>query len=632
MKIVFTLVLSLGLSLSLIGQAQVQVTPQNLQQSLPAKTVKYTGNEVLPQNSGTYQTPIVEFRDPEIVIGNTNYDLQSNSTNCKRISKRPDGTIVGVWTQGFDDATSYPGRGTGYNARQNFAWSDAPTARLESERIGWPNHVFRGDGSEFIVSHTSNSQLLTLRRDALGQTWTEAYIPTNIPPGLLWPRAAVGGTDGQTIHVMAITTPVANEGALYEGVDGQIIYFRSMDGGSTWDQTDVIIPGLGAEFTTGSSADAYYIDARGENVAIGVFDDWGDVLLFKSSDNGDTWTKHILNDFPLDNYVINSGYTYEEIPPFEGERPDSMAIFSSDNYGSVVIDNDGMAHAFFGQMYIQDVDLTDAGSTYFPATDGIAYWNESFGDDSLRTIVSTIDQNANDTLDIADIADIPLYFASLTSMPSAGVDLSGNIYLTYAGVIEDRVSLDDDAQHYRHIYVVASEDGGETWGDPVDLITEDQVFEPTLVDFVEAVFPTMTRDVDSKVRLIYMQDFRPGLSVRGDEDEAAGNTINYFQRDVTEFLIGVDTEELVEAEAYQFKLAPTVTNDQTTISFNLPEGGSTDLMLVNMHGQMVQHISSKELTAGNHQEMISVGDLSRGIYYVMIRVNGTYSAIELVKQ
>ncbi len=214
MKNLFTLFLGMCLSVSLMGQAQIQKKANHLNPKMPAKTIQYTGDEVLPQTNGTYQSPIVDFRDLETIVGETIYDLQSNGASCKRISMRPDGTISAVWTQGTDAINEYPDRGTGYNARQNFAWSDAPTSRLESERIGWPNHVFTADGSEFIVSHTSNSQLLTLRRDALNETWSEAYIPTNIPPGLLWPRAAVGGADGQTIHVIAITTPVATDGAI----------------------------------------------------------------------------------------------------------------------------------------------------------------------------------------------------------------------------------------------------------------------------------------------------------------------------------------------------------------------------------------------------------------------------------
>ncbi len=631
MRLIFTY-LSLFLFTSfLTAQVQMQKVPQHLQQKQPAEKIMYTGNETPSPVQDHYQSPVSNnARDVEYVIGNTNYDLQSNGTSCKRISTRPDGTIVGVWTQGFDDANGFPGRGTGYNARQNFAWSDAPTERLESERIGWPNHVFTADGAEVVVSHTSNSQLLTLRRAALNNTWTEAYIPSNIAPGLLWPRAAAGGADGQTVHVIAITTPVANGGALYEGVDGHIIYYRSLDGGSTWDQQDVIIPGLDSMFTLGSSADAYYIDARGDNVAIGIFDDWGDVLLFKSEDNGDSWTKHILNDFPLDRYVIDAGYAYEDLPEFVGERPDSMAIFSSDNFGSVVIDHNGMAHAFFGRMYIQDDNLGDGSSSYYPGTDGIVYWNESFGDDSLRTVVATLDLNGNDTIDIASNTAIALYFASLTSMPSAGVDAAGNLYLTYSGVVEGRVSEDDDAQHYRHVYLTVSEDGGENWSDPVDLITPENVYEPDLVDFVEAVFPTIARDVDGKVRLIYQQDFRPGLSVRGDEDDASGNTINYFQFDTGDFV--TNAQELVDPKAFEFKLAPNITSDQTIASFNITESGQTDLSLVNMHGQMVKQIFSGQMQAGFHQETISVSELSQGIYYLMIRNNGSYAAIELVKQ
>jgi hypothetical protein len=429
--------------------------------------------------------------------------------------------------------------------------------------------------------------------------------------------------------VIAITTPVANGGALYEGVDGHLIYFRSLDGGVTWDQTDVALDGLGSDFTTGSSADAYYIDARGNSVAFGVFNDWDDVLLFKSDDNGDTWTKHVVNDFPLDLYTIDSGYTVADLPedPF---APDTLAIFTSDNFGNVLIDHDGMAHVFFGRMYVQDSDLTDGNSSYFPATDGIDYWNETFGPDSTQTVVSTIDVNMNDTLDIAAIGNIALYFASLTSMPSAGIDAAGNIYLTYSGVREDLIEAQDD-QHYRHIYLSATFDGGETWIDPFDINIPEIATEPDLADFIEGVFPTMVRDVDNSVRLIYQQDYRPGLAVRGDMDDAAGNFIPYVQVDVADLGV-VGTEELVEPETFDLAVTPNLTRGDATLSFDLPEAGQVRIDLVNMHGQVVRNLSSGQFAAGFHNETIDLSAQARGTYFVMLQTQGKYAAVRLIKQ
>lgn len=599
---------------------------------MPENTVLYTGMEdiigappvTIKPNNG------LEKVDQEIQIGISQYDLQSNSTNCNRISARPDGRVAGTWTQGFEGVTS-PNRGTGYNTRINFAWDEIPDARIETVRTGWPNHVFTASGGEFVVAHNSDSELTVNRRSGPMEAWTQSFIPSNVPGGSLWPRAAVGGTDGQTVHVIAITTPEGNGGTAYQGVNGHVLYHRSLDGGATWDQVDVEIEGLGSEFTTGTDADSYYIDARGETVAFAVFNGFDDLLMFKSTDNGNTWTKTVVLDFPLENYVTDSGYTIEDLPEYDEilGQPDSLAIFTNDGYGSIIIDNDGGAHVFYGNMWVQDANLTDGGTTFFPATDGISYWNETIG--TVPSIVGVVDQNMNDTLDVAAIGNLAAYFASISSMPSAGVDADGNLYLTYSSIIEGRVSQDDDAQHYRHVYVAASSDGGATWTEPLDLITADVVQEPDLVDFVEAVFPTMARDVDGKIRLIYQQDFRPGLHVRGDMDEVSDNFIQYIQLDVNELGV-VQTEEQVDASTFDLTLAPNVTTDRTLLSYNLPEDAQVSTSIVNAHGQLVKQLSTQNFAAGIYQEQIDLSTLPSGVYYVILRADRQYSAIEVIKQ
>ncbi|MEL7221256.1 MAG: sialidase family protein, partial [Bacteroidota bacterium] len=432
------------LSGSLAAQSALQNSPKKIRMAkAPANQINYTGFEPAQAGAVEHYTPSSGTEkeiDQEIQIGRTIYDLQSNSASCNRISGTPAGRVAGVWTQGLDEAGgAYPDRGTGYNTRIDGTWGDLPEARLETVRTGWPNHVFTASGKEFVVAHTGTNLLSVLTRDNATAAWAESTIPSTAAGGLLWPRAAVGGADGESIHVIAITTPIANGGMAFEGVDGHILYHRSTDSGATWDKVDIQIDGLGSDFTVGTDADSYQIHARGNVVAFAVFNGFDDVLLFKSEDNGETWTKSIVNDFPLELYQVDDGYAYEDIPPFDEEvSPDSLAMFTSDGFGSVVVDYTGKAHVFFGEMWVLDDDLTDGNSSYFPGTDGIAYWNEDYPGLALEptTILGVVDQNGNDTLDIESTEAISLYFASLSSMPSAGVDQQGNLNVTYASVVE----------------------------------------------------------------------------------------------------------------------------------------------------------------------------------------------------
>lgn len=582
----------------------------------------------------------VRFRTTaqEITIGSTVYDLQTNGSNCRRINADNSGNIFGVWTKGGEPLPGSPDRGTAYNRTTGGAWGPEPAARTESVRTGWPNHVITANGQEFSVAHTGDSRLLVIRRPVGGSAWTESYIPAAVPPGLLWPRAAVGGANGQSIHVIAVTTPVANSGALYAGIDGHVLYYRSQDGGANWDIVDAIIPGLDSAFTTSSSPDGYYIDARGETIAIGVFNDFDDVLVFKSEDNGSTWTKFIVNDFPLFKYVADQGYTIDDLPPYNEEQPDTLAILTSDNSGTVLIDNDGMVHAFYGRMYVADTELTDGNTSYYPGTNGLAYWNESFGEDSTRTITGALDLNADNTLNITAITNIATYFYSLSSMPSAAIDAQGNLYVTYSAVMEGEEFIDPaDNQHYRHVYVMASPDGGETWLPPFDVNVPEIAIEPDLANFIEGVFPTLARNANNnKAHLIYMQDYQPGLAVRGDSDAASENYINYIGVDIEDLGLITNTQEPVAASYFQLTAAPNPLTAPLTLRYtlpsDLPSGSKVRIDLYNALGQPVRRLFQGVPGPGDHQFETGLADLPAGVYTVSFQANGKVATCQIVKR
>lgn len=576
--------------------------------------------------------------ETEVIIGNTTYDLQTNSTSATRLHNHGNGNLSAIWTQGFDAATGYPGRGTGYNHFDGTNWLTIPTERIEANiRTGWPSIRALGNGDEVIVNHIFQApfRLHQLIGVPGGGGWDEADIPNATPAGIVWPRLATGGSDGNTIHVVGVTTPEANGGSIYEGVDGHLLYYRSTDGGMTYDIQDMIIPGLDQSAYSSGSVDNYAIDAQGETVVIAHFGQFADVDIFKSTDNGATWTETTVFDFPLDNYVVDSGYDASDLPPYDSlVSPDPLAILTSDESGAVVLDNNGEAHVFFGQMYVQDADLTDGGTTYYPGTSGLAYWNESYGEDSIRVIADVIDANGNGVLDVAGIADIALYFASLTSFPSAGVDGDNNIYLTYSALMEAEEFININAtpnqQHARHIYTIASTDNGETWTTPYDLINEEIATEPDLIPASEAVFPSVAKLVDDKVHIIYQLDFEPGLSVRGDMDPAGTNFISYIGFDVSEYGI-VGTEEEGESILNNWKISPNPTADIATLKVELTQPATVQMTIFNLMGQIVSSQNFGKQPAGNFTETVNLQQFPKGTYFVKMDVDGAIFTKKLVK-
>lgn len=512
------------------GFAQSYQAPQasqNVDQPVVFDKVDYTGDEVnvskrlnkkpLPKTASSNGTQ----------IGTTIYDLQSNASVDNRLILNSDGSLSAAWTFSATNGPAYSDRGTAYNYWNGSAWSfNAPnyvTARLENERVGWPSIVVTSSGKEVVITHSTATDVLTkVQRSTKGTgAWTQSQNISSL--NMIWPRAVVGGPNGNTIHLIVITAPVANDGTIYQGLDGALLYFRSQDGGDTWDIPGVILPGLTQADWTGFSGDQYAITADGNNVAFAIFNSFQDVVMFKSTDNGDNWSKKIMVDFPITKYQTDQG-----IDADNDGIPDTVR--TSDNSGAIILDDNGDAHVFFGEMRRLDADLTDGNTSYFPVTNGLKYWNENMPENAPIVITGALDINTDGAINIVgnSTAGVATYFLSLSSMPSVGRAANGDLYLSYSAHMEN---YDDGSQNYRHVYLMKSPDNGCTWTTPVDVTDLG-------VGFEECVFASMAPKVDSKVHLIYQEDNFPGLAVRGDEDPDGTNEIVY---------IGTDTANLSTA-------------------------------------------------------------------------------------
>ncbi|MCR9287646.1 MAG: T9SS type A sorting domain-containing protein [Bacteroidetes bacterium] len=601
--------------------------------------VNMTGFEDVPLHVNP-NLPLNDRTDPAISIGTTLYDLQSNAAVQNRIVDDGSGKLSATWTMGFDAAGGYPNRGTGFNANDGTSWGPDPSSRIETVRTGWPAVGALADGTPVTLAHTSATLLHLSKWHAPSGTWIETDIPSASPGGMLWPRMAVGGADGNTIHAIGVTQPTANGGQVYDGVDGHLLYFRSVDGGDSWDKVDVKLPEMDNTKFVSMDADAYVIDADGETVAVALWSGFGDVLIAKSSDNGDTWTTTVIRDFPIDAYSTDQGWTIDDVSYQDtvGGPDGFLAIQTSDGTGDVIIDKDGKVHAWYGEMFYADEDLTDGTSSFFPLWSGVRYWNESYGADSTNVVAGLLDSDGDGAYNLqsTSTAVAGSYFTSITTFISAAVDQNNNLYVAYSALTEDNWKEDanPELEHYHHIYVTTSQDGGESWladEDILDVITPGLVDDDDLIPAMEAVFPSLARDVTGDfLNMTYQLDFEPGLSVRGDTDPAETNFIYHIAINIGDEFGVVNTEDVVAPEAFNLELAPNPAEGNVNVSYDLPEAAQTTISVVNMIGQEVSRETLGNQFAGEYTHNLNINNLANGVYLVRFQADNQISTQKLI--
>ncbi len=395
-------------------------------------------------------------------IGQTLYDLQTNATIGARVIADEYG-VSAVWTRGMQP-TTFPDRGTGYNHLDPIsnAWAPMPSSRIESFRTGWPSLVHTADGTEWVFAH-NGSGIQSLKRDLInGGAWQEmGTVPTTAPESILWNRACAGGLDGNTIHMVTSTT---YNGVTINGLDQQILYYRSQDAGSTWDIVDMTFEGMVPPMW-GFAGDSYAMSANGNTVAVAIFGDFQDSYVWISNDNGDTWTRYVCNDFPIDNYQIDSG------TDVNGDGVEDR-ITSTSTSGSVNVDDNGVVHVSFATMdYIDPVNVYDNNFSYYRTSGVIKYWNSAnagvplfAGDDLLLT--AGVAPNMIEGVNI-NWTDMAAYGnGGLVNHPSIVLGDNGDIFILYDAIKD---GSQENGIFRRHLFMVKSTDGGLTWTEPTDV-------------------------------------------------------------------------------------------------------------------------------------------------------------------
>jgi len=566
------------------------------------------------------QYPLSFILEPEEdTIGQSIFDLQTNASMPKRMHVFDDGSIGATFTYGMNYG-SYSDRGSGYNYFDGFEWLDWSTERIESERTGWPSYAPFGENGEIIVSHLSGAPMIGLlfnKREIKGTgEWDETLFQGPASnPGLLWPRMVTGGENNNSIYLIALTLPIANNGSIYQGLDGALLYSRSTDGGENWDIQNQILPGMDSTEYTGFKGDSYAFAYSKENiVAFVIGSNKHDLFLMKSTDYGQSFEKTIIWNHPYN--LITPTFPID-------------TFYCVDGSLDVAIDVYGMAHIVFGITSSYYFNTTYGDWRIVRSTDGLGYWNENM--DSFSSNINALnpsnhpeselipdynligwaqDLNGNDTIDIEDDSDLSYYYLGLSSMPQIHIDDQNRFFVVYSSITEGYTGGITN-QTYRHLWCRTSPNG-QWWGKFTDLTNAPEHL------YDECIFPSIASYSDDNFYLVYHKDDQPGLQHQGGEPPG-DNYINYMVVNKDEVWTSIDENNLSVNHFEVSQNYPNPFSKTTTLKVNLRKATNINLAIFNLVGQKVYESGMLQTKAGINNITISGTDLTSGIYFYTVK-------------
>lgn len=597
----------------------------------------YTGIGNQSRNTPTIYNKM-SGRNVNTVIGHTLWSNQTNGSVYRRIISYKDGKVSATWTAAFTDyAHNCPDRGTGYNSSDGSAWGALPQARIESYRTGFPSLATAADGSEIILCHLADTGGLSggfslSKNLSIGSgTWSTAKVNGSTPlpgyPSPLWPHVAISGDYLIVVSCFTDSSSGIPNHVTISGVRSPMVYSRYQISTKTWQTFSNgsifnTLPGYDSTLYTMGSGDTYSIDAKDSVIAITAakpFDDWA---MWKSTDNGATWSKKVIMTFPIHKYDFKSDTITRT--PCAGDAV------------HVIVDNSHKIHAFSDR---SDVSVDEAtrqsnitknskGYQYWHTSlagsgsigDAILYWNEGLATDSVMIAATSVKVTptvlAGDSTYAFASGLATWYGITNSTWPSIAIDSVGTMYLVYSAF-----TLYDDGSngnYYRDIYVEYSTNSGLTWSNPINVSSG-------LGISTEQVYPSVARYADSKIHITYLSKKNPG------NDQTSATPEVYDINDLV-----ISTVDIKSNTSGTILYVNEVKNDAFSMDQNFPNPfrgitsipvklnftADVTINIVNLVGQTVYTNKFVKAQSGINNFQVDLSNLNSGVYFYTVEADG----------
>ena len=291
-------------------------------------------------------------------IGKALYDVQTNFGARTWTHVWPDGKVNFAFMTASIKGYSDRGTGIGTYDSANDVWIPS-MGRVENERTGFGSIAQYGANGIVVAAHTNMSNIYIIPdKDDIttGSAVKVGSLDSTHEP--YWPNVMTSGANRDIIHVIA------------QGSDDFVVYyFRSRDGGLTWDRQNVILPYMGTDYCINWKINCcYWMETTDDNcLALVVNNPWSDGMVLYSYDDGDTWERKVFYKHP------NPFGSFED--PFYYPR-----------WTSCQWDSQHHLHVLY------ELGAVDSNEEYLDLG-GVAYWNETMPYNANGTTVSAFEGN-----------------------------------------------------------------------------------------------------------------------------------------------------------------------------------------------------------------------------------------------
>ncbi|MFT4521858.1 MAG: hypothetical protein ACI8ZN_000796 [Bacteroidia bacterium] len=633
------MILAAAVLASSMGYAQqtIKSTNHDLRSNPSTDKITLSQTQAIENPIGNLQQPTAEdkstlgkARDDSysfVKIGSTFYDLQTNAAVGRRLLLHDDGTFTAAWTFSGSMSTTFPDRGSGVNYYNGTTWGSFPAVSTENgTRTGWPS-IGEIDGKVYTLAHSADGTGLRMTMNT-GKGKTDWSSPKKVLDYVdgepIWNRSA---TVGSTIHVLTnFSAQDTSKDVYINGMVNPTTYSRSFDGGATWVDEHIMLPGYDTSRYLSGGGDTYHIETRDSIVAIVIGGTTKDVSLWKSMDNGDTWTKTIADSFAYPAFTWGSKLI-----------PEADRIEGNDGSVSCVIDNNGDVHIAFGRLGYYDTDTTDE-SMFVPQFYNAYHWSENFP--TVKPCGTPIDMDfANDPngspYDFAAETNNSMttdgpgnglgYAAryggtSISTHTSLSVGADNTIYVTWDAPVE--FTYHDFGANFRDVHIGFSVDGGENFA-----VSQNA----TQLRETEAAFASQASVANDFVHFIFQNDAHPGTNLQnsgpGNLHPNVENTIYYAAipvADIKDGVLGQNTlaAKNVTKDAKVFVVSqnyPNPFDGSTNVIVYLRSADELSYTVMDASGKVVAQEGLGYTSAGNHEFTINGSNLQAGVYFYTVK-------------
>jgi len=638
--------------------------PATAQETQPFKTFKMNvqekdfGNlgisspEKLPVSSGGSLVEVDSFTVAGI---SKSYDRQTQNAVYPMTKMHDDGYFIGCTWTNEDNISFIEGskRGVGYSYSTDggLTWS-AQENRIGGIPLYCPSYAQWGANGEAVLARSSDSYLyngiqilkglVLMTRETRGEgEWKISPVPypAGITPSndcfMAWARMTTSGENNEYIHIMS--PMLLHNGQPYKGYYTPTLYYRTQDGGFTWDYKAELVPEMtGQDWGPHSQ----YLDgitfAVQNNTVVAAFIAIGNNgYVVRSLDNGENWESIMFFDSPVKRDSSPSQYADTVYIPTQG---------------CIALDMNGKAHIAFTVQLAKNIE--DEGFIgYFPGTwqsSFLTYWNEYMEpiDGSADFVRSEIYPILYDYFDwnlsnkeclyvkstVPKLPIIGYFFAKegicfpwdseagyyynncycigdIFSFPQMAFDMNNGLHLVYLGIVG--VGFDDDT-YFHHPFTTTTYDMGETWSQTEHLINN--------VDLIDKEFAYITLAGIRNWKDMYLMaqvDSHPGTYI-GSTCQSSPTDNSFVHFVIKEFPPYI--EDLTETRLIK-SITPNPASGHVTVKFD----GKATLTVYNMLGQTVYHVENVE-----NEKVIPLNNLTTGVYFVKVQAGYRMATQKLV--